>query len=139
MISQREIVLKAKTRGFHLVDMEILSKLTELKNISIGIANILIKTHPPLLQLMKILILQFVQIWKYFFNKAVPESEAKYYSHTLEGSDDITSHIKAAILGSSIVIPISNDYFNLGIWQGIYLCEHRNNGGPRKIIVTLLG
>ena len=74
-----------------------------------------------------------------YFNRAVPESDAKFYEHTLEGADDMTSHIKASILGSSVTVPISNGMLNLGTWQGIYLCEHRNYGGARKIVVTLMG
>ena len=71
-------------------------------------------------------------------NKMVPEN-ASYYQHTMEGSDDMPAHLKSSILGSSLVIPISKGTFNLGAWQGIYLCEHRNNGGNRKIIVTING
>ena len=73
-----------------------------------------------------------------FFNRTVPE-DISLYEHTLEGTDDMTSHIKSSLLGSSVSIPITNGELNLGTWQGIYLCEHRNHGGPRKIIVTLIG
>ena len=72
------------------------------------------------------------------FNVMVPE-DAAYYRHTLEGTDDMTSHIKASILGASVTVPVANGKFNLGTWQGIYLCEHRNNGGSRKIVVTIIG
>lgn len=139
MIFQREIVLTAKPRGFHLIDQEILHQLPELKDISIGIANIFIQHTSASLTINENADPSVRSDMEIFFNKAVPESEEQYYSHTFEGSDDMTSHIKTSILGSSLVIPITNGRFNLGIWQGIYLCEHRNDGGPRKIIITILG
>jgi secondary thiamine-phosphate synthase enzyme len=73
-----------------------------------------------------------------YFNVAVPES-ADYFEHTFEGPDDMTSHIKSSILGNSVSIPVTDGQFNLGTWQGIYLCEHRNNAGRRKIVVTITG
>ena len=72
-----------------------------------------------------------------YFNKVVPETDAKYYDHTFEGTDDMTSHIKSSLLGNSVTVTITNGKFNLGTWQGIYLCEHRNHGGARTIVVTV--
>jgi secondary thiamine-phosphate synthase enzyme len=139
MIIQKEITLKARPRGFHLITSEILSQIPELKNISVGIAHILIKHTSASLTINENADPSVRDDMETYFNRAVPESDAKYYQHTLEGTDDMTSHIKASIMGSSVTIPITNGRFNLGTWQGIYLCEHRNYGGARKIVVTIMG
>ncbi|MBX3008407.1 MAG: secondary thiamine-phosphate synthase enzyme YjbQ [Melioribacteraceae bacterium] len=139
MIIQKEITLKARPRGFHLITSEILSQILELKNISVGIAHILIKHTSASLTINENADPSVRDDMETYFNRAVPESDAKYYQHTLEGTDDMTSHIKASIMGSSVTIPITNGRFNLGTWQGIYLCEHRNYGGARKIVVTIMG
>lgn len=138
MIIQKEITLKARPRGFHLITSEILSQIPELKNISVGIAHILIKHTSASLTINENADPSVRDDMETYFNRAVPESDAKYYQHTLEGTDDMTSHIKASIMGSSVTIPITNGRFNLGTWQGIYLCEHRNYGGARKIVVTIM-
>ena len=139
MIFQKEITLKARPRGFHLITSEVLSQLPEIKNISVGIAHILIKHTSASLTINENADPSVRDDMETYFNRAVPESDAKYYEHTLEGTDDMTSHIKASVLGSSVTIPVTNGRFNLGTWQGVYLCEHRNYGGARKIVVTIMG
>ena len=135
---QKEIDLKPKVRGFHLVTDEIMSNFPELKNIKIGIINLLIKHTSASLTLNENADPTVRQDFENYFNRAVPENEP-YYRHLDEGSDDLPAHLKASILGSSLNIPISNGKLNLGIWQGMYLCEHRNHGGRRRIVVTIQG
>jgi len=139
MTIQKEIVLKPKPRGFHLITSEIFSQIPELKNINAGIAHIFIQHTSASLTINENVDPSVRADMETYFNKSVPESDAKYYEHTLEGKDDMTSHIKASILGSSVTIPVSNGKLNLGTWQGIYLCEHRNYGGARRIVVTVMG
>lgn len=138
MVFQKEITLKQKPRGFHLITNEILSQLRELENVSAGIANIFIKHTSASLTINENADPTVRSDMETYFNKTVPESNARFYEHTLEGTDDMTSHIKASILGPFVTIPITNGKFNLGTWQGIYLCEHRNYGGSRKIVVTIM-
>jgi len=138
MIIQKEITLKSKPRGFHLITNEILNYIPEIKDIKIGIAHIFIKHTSASLTINENADPTVRSDMETYFNKIVPEN-ANYFEHTLEGSDDMTSHIKSTIIGSSLIIPITNGKFNLGTWQGIYLCEHRNYGGPRRIVITLLG
>jgi secondary thiamine-phosphate synthase enzyme len=138
MIFQKEIILKPKPRGFHLITQEIISQFSEMTNISRGIAHILIKHSSASLTINENADPSVRNDMETYFNKIVPEN-ATYFEHTLEGLDDMTSHIKSSLLGSSITIPITNGKFNLGVWQGIYLCEHRNHGGSRKVVVTLIG
>lgn len=139
MIFQKEITLKQKPRGFHLVTNEILSHLPELKNISLGIAQVFIKHTSASLTINENADPSVRADMETYFNRAVSENDARHYQHTLEGTDDMTSHIKASILGAYVTVPITNGMFNLGTWQGIYLCEHRNYGGSRKIVVTIMG
>jgi len=139
MIIQKEIVLKPQKRGFHLVTDEILVQLPELNNISVGIAHIFIKHTSASLTINENADPTVRSDMETYFNKVVPETDAKYYDHTVEGTDDMTSHIKSSILGSSVMVPITNGRFNLGTWQGVYLCEHRNVGGSRRIVVTVVG
>jgi secondary thiamine-phosphate synthase enzyme len=137
MVAQKEFKLKPKSRGFHLITNEIISQIPELKNITFGIAHIFIKHTSASLTINENVDPSVRSDMETFFNKIVPES-ASYFQHTLEGKDDMTSHIKSSILGNSVTVPVSNGDFNLGTWQGIYLCEHRNYGGSREIVVTIL-
>lgn len=139
MIVQKAITLKSRPRGFHLITNEILQQLPELKKIRKGIAHIFIQHTSASLTINENADPSVRSDMETYFNRAVPESDMKYYNHTLEGADDMTSHIKSSILGSSITVPITDGEFNLGTWQGIYLCEHRNNGGARRIVVTIYG
>lgn len=135
---QKEITLKARNRGFHLITNEILDDFSELKNIKTGLLHILIKHTSASLTINENADPSVRTDMETHFNIMVPE-DAGYFEHTLEGPDDMTSHIKASILGSSVTIPITNGGLNLGTWQGVYLCEHRNNGGKRKIVLTAFG
>ncbi len=137
-IIQKEILLKARTRGFHLITKEILENLKELSEIKKGIANIFIQHTSASLSVNENADPTVRQDMETYFNISVPE-DSDFYMHTFEGPDDMTSHIKASIIGSSVNIPVTNGRFNLGTWQGIYLCEHRNNGGNRKIVVSVYG
>ncbi|MBI5807838.1 MAG: YjbQ family protein [Ignavibacteriales bacterium] len=139
MIIQKEINLKPRARGFHLITDEIISQIIEIKKIQIGIANIFLKHTSASLSINENADPTVRSDMEKYFNKSVPESDAKFYDHTLEGTDDMTSHIKSTIIGTSLNIPITNGKLNLGTWQGIYLCEHRNYAGSRKIVVTLFG
>ena len=135
---QKEIRLTAKSRGFHLVTDELLQQLPELKQIQVGLLNIFIQHTSASLTINENADYTVRQYFESFFNHAVPEDEP-YYQHNYEGSDDMPAHLKASILGASLVIPVSRGRLNMGTWQGIYLCEHRNYGGERKIVLTLQG
>ncbi len=138
MIIQKEIILKPKQRGFYLITDEIVSQLNDLDKFCSGLAHIFIKHTSASLTINENVDPTVRTDMESFFNKIVPEN-ATYFEHTLEGTDDMTSHLKNSILGSSIIVPITNGKLNLGTWQGIYLCEHRNYGGARKIVVTVIG
>jgi len=135
---QKEIQLSAKPRGFHLITNEIIKQLPELQKISIGMINIFIKHTSASLTINENADPTVRLDFESYFNRAVVENEP-YYQHTLEGSDDLPAHIKSSLLGSSLNIPISDGRLNMGIWQGIYLCEHRNHGGSRRLILTISG
>ncbi len=137
-IYQKEIALRARKRGFHIVTSEIEEAMPELKNIKAGIAHIFIKHTSASLSLNENADPDVRQDMESHFNRMIPEN-APYYIHTFEGADDMPAHIKASVLGSSVTIPVTNGRFNTGTWQGIYLCEHRNHGGPRKIVITVTG
>lgn len=139
MISiQKEFTISSRPRGFHIITKEILTEIPEIENIKIGIANIHIKHTSASLTINENADPTVREDFETHFNRSVPENTS-FYKHTLEGTDDMTSHIKSSLLGSSVSIPITNGRFNLGTWQGIYLCEHRNHGGARKLLVTLIG
>lgn len=135
---QQEIKLAARQRGFHLVTDEILGQLDKIRHIQIGLAHLFIKHSSASLCINENADPDVRHDVEAHFNQFVPEN-APYYDHTLEGSDDMPAHIKSITIGSSISIPVSNGTLNLGTWQGIYLGEHRNNGGSRVIIATLQG
>ncbi len=135
---QKTITLAPKPRGFHLITQEILTQLPELRPYTIGIAHIFIQHTSASLAINENVEPEVRADLEAHFNKLVPEN-APYYTHTYEGPDDMPAHIKAVLLGSNLTIPITNGRFNLGTWQGIYLCEHRNRGGERRLIVTLHG
>lgn len=137
-IFQKEIKLAAKPRGFHLVTEEILSQFPELKEVKMGIFHVFIKHTSAGLTINENADPTVREDFESHFNKMVPENQP-YYKHTLEGSDDMPAHIKTSLLGNSLQIPITNGKLNLGTWQGIYLCEHRDHGGSRKLILTING
>jgi len=135
---QKAIRLNPRPRGFHLITDEILSQLPELKEYRVGLAHIFIQHTSASLALNENASPDVRRDLERHFRELAPEN-APYYEHTLEGPDDMPAHIKAVLVGSSITIPISNGRFNLGAWQGIYLCEHRERGGARRLVVTLSG
>ena len=135
---QKEITLKPRSKGFHLVTDEILSFIPEIKNIKIGLVNLLLKHTSASLTLNENADPDVRSDMKKYFDEIVPENK-KYFEHTSEGADDMPAHLKTSLLGNSITIPITNGKLNLGIWQGIYLCEHRNFGGNRKVVITING
>lgn len=137
-IFQKEFYLRTKPKGFHLVTNEVLQEIPELKNFKSGIANIFINHTSASLTINENADPDVREDFKSFTEKLVPEN-LPFFVHTMEGPDDMPAHIKSSLFGSSINIPITSGNFNLGTWQGIYLCEHRNNGGRRKIVVTILG
>ena len=135
---QKEIILPKHPRGFHIITDYILREIPQIDNIYTGILNIFIKHTSASLTINENAD-PTVQIdFESHFNKTVPENTS-YYKHTYEGSDDMPAHLKSSILGSSVTIPISDGKLNLGIWQGVYLCEHRDSGKKRKIVLTING
>ncbi|WP_417552827.1 secondary thiamine-phosphate synthase enzyme YjbQ [Marinomonas fungiae] len=135
---QKEIKLSPRKRGFHLVTDEILQQLPELRKFEVGILNVFIKHSSASLTINENADSTVRVDFESYFNHAVPENEP-YYRHVYEGSDDMPAHLKSSILGSSLNIPITRGDLNLGIWQGIYLCEHRNHGCARSLVLTLQG
>jgi len=138
MWHQKEIKLSPKSRGFHLVTKEILDQVPEITDIEIGLAHIFIKHTSAGLTINENADPSVRRDFETHFTRMVPE-DMSLYEHTLEGPDDMTSHIKSSIVGHSLSLPVTNGTLNLGTWQGIYLCEHRNHAGSRKLIVTLHG
>ena len=135
---QKEITLPAFSRGFHIIMDNILEEIPEIRDISNGLLHLFIKHTSASLTINEDADPTVRADFETHFNIMVPEN-APYYRHTIEGSDDMPAHLKSAILGASLSIPISKGKLNLGVWQGIYLCEHRNHGGNRKIVLTING
>ena len=135
---QKEITLPKHSRGFHIITNHIIKELPQIKGISAGLLHIFIKHTSASLTINEDADPTVRVDFESHFNETVPEN-APYYRHIVEGSDDMPAHLKSAILGSSVTIPISNGKINLGTWQGIYLCEHRDRGGSRKIMLTING
>jgi len=135
---QKEVKLKSRSRGFHLVTDEILHQIPEISTLSIGMMNLFIKHTSASLTINENADPTVRQDFESYFSRAVPEDEP-YYKHTYEGSDDLPAHFKNSLLGCNVNIPITDGKLNMGIWQGIYLCEHRNYGTARTVVVTLQG
>lgn len=135
---QKEIKLRPYARGFHLITDTILQALPEIRNISSGQFQVFIKHTSASLTINENADATVRTDFESHFNKMVPEN-APYYKHTYEGADDMPAHIKSSLLDASVQIPITNGKLNLGIWQGIYLCEHRDYGGARKLVLTAFG
>ena len=135
---QKEIYLIQKSRGFHLIDEEITSNFEEIRQIKKGIIQIFIKHTSASLTLNENADSTVRKDFEAHFNEMVPENQP-YYSHVMEGPDDMPAHLKSSLLGSSVQIPITDGRLNLGTWQGIYLCEHRNHGSSRTLILTAWG
>ncbi len=135
---QRTIRLQAQPRGFHLVTAEVLEGLPELREVSVGLLHLLIQHTSAALALSENASPEVRRDFLAWFDRAVPEG-APYWTHTLEGDDDMPAHVKAALLGPTLTLPISDGRLALGTWQGIYLCEHRDRGGPRSLVATAWG
>jgi secondary thiamine-phosphate synthase enzyme len=135
---QRDFSLTARRRGFHLVTREIIDHLPEIGQFQVGLLQLFIQHTSASLSINENADPDVRGDLERYFNQLVPEN-APYFEHTLEGPDDMPAHIKSTILGSSLTIPIGNGRLRLGTWQGIYLCEHRNQGGPRRLVATLTG
>ena len=135
---QKTIVLGARDRGFHLVTSEILSRVPEISSVRRGVLHLFIQHTSASLTINENADPSVRSDMERHFNELAPE-DAPYYTHDTEGPDDMPAHIKSSILGSSLTIPVTDGALNLGTWQGIYLCEHRDRGGRRNVIATLWG
>jgi secondary thiamine-phosphate synthase enzyme len=135
---QREITLDPRPRGFHLVTREVLGALPELGDVAVGLLHLLIRHTSASLTLNENVSPDVRRDFESYFDAAVPE-DARYWTHTSEGPDDMPAHIKASVLGPSLSLPVARGRLALGTWQGIYLCEHRDRGGPRSLVATLQG
>jgi secondary thiamine-phosphate synthase enzyme len=138
MWAQHEIQLQAFPRGFHLITRDVEAGVPELERLAVGICHVFIRHTSASLTLNENASADVRRDFEAWFNQAVPDG-AGYFRHTLEGDDDMPAHIKASLLGSSLTIPVSGGRLALGTWQGIYLCEHRDHGGPRRLTVTAWG
>jgi secondary thiamine-phosphate synthase enzyme len=136
--AQRQITLRPRPRGFHLVTSEIEDGVPELRELQVGLAHLFIRHTSASLTLNENASPDVRRDFESWFDAAVPE-DASYWTHTLEGPDDMPAHIKASLLGPALSLPVSGGRLALGTWQGVYLCEHRDRGGPRSLLVTLFG
>lgn len=135
---QTEITLKPYKRGFHLITNVIIANIQEIESITVGILQVFIKHTSASLTINENADPTVRVDFESHFNVMVPENQS-YYKHNYEGSDDMPAHIKSALLGTTVQVPISNGNLNLGIWQGIYLCEHRDYASGRNVVITAFG
>jgi secondary thiamine-phosphate synthase enzyme len=135
---QKTIQLRARSRGFHLITDEVIEQVPELRHYQIGVAHLFLLHTSAALAINEDADPTVRQDLEAHFNWMVPEN-APYYRHTYEGPDDMPAHIKSVLLGASLTIPITGGRLQLGSWQGIYLCEHRNRAGSRRLVITLQG
>jgi secondary thiamine-phosphate synthase enzyme len=136
--AQHEISLDARGRGFHLITDEIAGALPELSSMEVGLAHLMLQHTSASLTVNENASPDVRRDFRTWIDSAVPE-DASLWTHTLEGSDDMPAHIKASLTGQDLTLPVRDGGFALGTWQGIYLCEHRDNGGSRRLVVTLNG
>ena len=135
---QKNILVGPCSRGFHIITDLIINEVPEIEKINIGVLHLFIKHTSASLTLNENADQTVREDFESHFNELVPENQS-YYQHTFEGPDDMPAHLKASILGSSVSVPISKGQLNLGTWQGIYLCEHRNKAYERKMVATIQG
>lgn len=135
---QKTITLAPKPRGFHVITPEVTAKLLELQTLRVGVCHIFIQHTSASISINERVEPEVRHDLESFFNRLVPEDAARY-SHAYEGLDDMPAHIKAVLVGSSITIPVTDGRLNLGAWQGLYLCEHRTDGGARRLVATAWG
>src|SRR5438552_8076099 len=138
MWHQREVRLRPRPRGFHLVTDEVAEAVPELHDVRVGLAHLFLRHTSASLTLNENASPDVRRDFAAWFDRAVPDG-ADYFAHTLEGPDDMPAHIKTSLTGSSLVLPVRQGRLALGTWQGVYLCEHRNQGGPRRLVVTAFG
>jgi len=138
MWHQRQLRLRPQPRGFHLVTREVAEGLPELAEYRVGLAHLHLLHTSASLTLNENASPDVRHDFATWFDGAVPDG-APYWTHTMEGPDDMPAHVKSALLGFSLTLPVRDGRFALGTWQGIYLCEHRDHGGPRSLIATLQG
>jgi secondary thiamine-phosphate synthase enzyme len=138
MWHQRRIRLRPQPRGFHLVTREVVEAVPELGELRVGLAHLHLLHTSASLTLNENASPDVRRDFESWFDRAVPE-DAAYWTHIVEGPDDMPAHIKASLLGPSLTLPVRDGSFALGTWQGVYLCEHRDDGGPRSLLVTLFG
>jgi secondary thiamine-phosphate synthase enzyme len=136
--AQRQIRLPALPRGFHLVTREVEDAVPELERVRVGVAHVFIRHTSASLTLNENASRDVLRDFATWFDRAVPDG-APYWTHTLEGDDDMPAHVKSSLLDTSLTIPVSDGRLSLGTWQGIYLCEHRDHGGSRSLTVTVWG
>jgi secondary thiamine-phosphate synthase enzyme len=134
---QKAIVLPPRPRGFHLITREVVVQLPELQRLRVGVCHLFLQHTSASLALNERVEPEVRADLETFFDRLVPEQAA--YTHAYEGPDDMPAHIKALVIGASLTIPVTDGRLNLGTWQGIYLCEHRNHGGSRTLIATAWG
>ncbi|MFM2486816.1 secondary thiamine-phosphate synthase enzyme YjbQ [Celerinatantimonas yamalensis] len=135
---QKELCLAARQRGFHLITDEIVAAVSAIQTVQIGLLHLFIQHTSAGLTLNENADPTVRQDFERVMNHLVVE-DAPYYRHTFEGSDDLPAHLKSSLMGTSLILPISKGRLNLGTWQGIYLCEFRNHGGPRRLVATIQG
>jgi secondary thiamine-phosphate synthase enzyme len=138
MWAQSEIKLQPRARGFHLITREVLEGLPEIGELTVGMMQLFLRHTSASLTLNENASPDVRRDFTTYFDRAVPE-DTSFWTHTLEGPDDMPAHIKASLLGASLAVPIVRGTLALGTWQGIYLCEHRDAGGPRSLIATAWG
>lgn len=135
---QKQLTLAPRRRGFHLITREVVDALPELRAVKTGLLQVFIQHTSASLTLNENASPEVLVDFETVLNRIVPEDMPDLL-HTLEGADDMPSHIKASLMGPSLMLPVSGGRMAMGTWQGIYLCEHRNHGGSRKLVLTLQG
>ena len=138
MWTQREVQLSGRSRGFHVVTEEVVDALPELASVEVGLLHVFIRHTSASLTLNENASAAVLHDFRSWFDDAVPE-DAPYWTHRAEGSEDMPAHVKSSLLGSSLFAPIAQGRLALGTWQGIYLCEHRDDAGPRTLTLTAWG
>ena len=137
-VVQKSFSLAPRPRGFHLITRDVLAQIPEVRLVRAGLLHVFIQHTSASLTLNENADPDVRADFESYFNRAVPEN-APYFAHTIEGPDDMPAHLKASLLGASVSIPVSHGALALGTWQGIYLCEHRDRGDPRSLMLTLMG
>jgi secondary thiamine-phosphate synthase enzyme len=135
---QRDVRLSARPRGFHLVTREVTEAVPELGRLGVGLLHVFVRHTSASLTLNENASAAVLRDFRSWFDAAVPE-DAPFWTHRTEGSDDMPAHVKSSLLGSSVTVPVRDGRLALGTWQGIYLCEHRDAGGPRSLVLTAWG